>query len=58
MFMFFVIDFVTIVCLTNWAIYLPFILLYSFIDIPTDVSNDLFVSELYFIKGLYNEGWE
>jgi len=52
MFMFFVIDFVTIVCLTNWAIYLPLILLYSPIDIPTAVSKALFVSELYLIKGL------
>ena len=52
MFIFFVIDYVTIVCLIDWAITLLFILLDSFIDIPTDLSNDLFVSELYFIKGL------
>ena len=50
--MFFVIDFVTIVYLTNWEIHLPFFLLDSFIDILTNVSNTVFVPELYFIKGL------
>ena len=30
----------------------PFILVYSFVAKPTDVSKALFVSELYFIKGL------
>ena len=50
--MLFVINFVTTVCLTNCSIYLPFILLNSFIDTPTDVSKALFVSELYFIKEL------
>ena len=50
--MFFVIDFVVFVCSINWVIYSPFILVDSFVDIPTNISKGLFFSELYFIKGL------
>ena len=50
--MFFVIDFVVFVCSINWVTYSPFILVDSFVDIPTNISKGLFFSELYFIKGL------
>ena len=52
MFMFLVINFVTFICLINWVTYSPFTPVDSFVDIPADVSQALFVPELYFIKGL------
>ena len=56
--MFFVIDFIIFVCLINWVIsYSPFILVDSFVDIPTDKPRALLFQSCTLLND-YDDGWD